>query len=140
VQNQLELRSRTLPLMRNISGREHGPGIVLLLAATLAVPAQKVTPPNPADPQRCLNDIKKMMDEEGGPWRRLEGMTRAERVLAERYKSLGFEPAGRKGYLQPFTVKTGPLAFPAPERLQLRSYAAAKVPHETNIFIADCVE
>ena len=37
----------------------------------------------------------------------LKGLTRAEHVLVDRYKSLGLEPAGTKGYLQPFTVTTG---------------------------------
>ena len=35
------------------------------------------------------------------------GLTRAEHLIAERYKKLGLEPAGRNGYLQPFTVITG---------------------------------
>ena len=37
----------------------------------------------------------------------LKGLTRAEHVLVDRYKSLGLEPAGAQGYLQPFTVTTG---------------------------------
>jgi hypothetical protein len=35
------------------------------------------------------------------------GLTLAERLIVERYKSLGLEPAGSKGYLQSFRVVTG---------------------------------
>ena len=36
-----------------------------------------------------------------------KGLTRAQHLLEKRYKSLGLEPAGTNGYLQPFTVITG---------------------------------
>ncbi|MBS1867985.1 MAG: hypothetical protein JSS69_18900, partial [Acidobacteria bacterium] len=36
-----------------------------------------------------------------------KGLTRAEKVIVERYKKLGLEPAGTKGYLQAFSVAIG---------------------------------
>jgi hypothetical protein len=62
----------------------------------------------PADAQRYLNDVKTLteakMEGRGGG---TKGLSRAEHFLQERYKSLGLEPAGAKGYVQPFTVTTG---------------------------------
>ena len=36
-----------------------------------------------------------------------KGLTRAEHLIEKRYKELGLEPAGVRGYAQPFTVVTG---------------------------------
>lgn len=36
-----------------------------------------------------------------------KGLTRAEKLIVERYKKLGLEPAGTKGYLQAFSVAIG---------------------------------
>ena len=36
-----------------------------------------------------------------------KGLALAEHLIVERYKSLGLEPAGSKGYLQSFRVVTG---------------------------------
>src|SRR5271166_3459080 len=61
-----------------------------------------------ADPQLYLNDIKTLSapDMEGrGPG--TKGLARASQYLERRYKSLGLQPAGTNGYLQPFTVTTG---------------------------------
>jgi hypothetical protein len=81
---------------------------VLFLAASLAFAAPTTTQLNPADPQRYLNDIKTLTQPKmEGRGDGLKGLTRAEHVLVDRYKSLGLEPAGTKGYLQPFTVTTG---------------------------------
>jgi aminopeptidase YwaD len=66
------------------------------------------TPVQQADPTRYLNDIKSLsspdMEGRGAGTR---GLTRAEHLIEKRYKELGLEPAGVKGYAQPFSVITG---------------------------------
>ena len=61
-----------------------------------------------ADSNRYLADIKALttraMEGRGAG---TKGIARAEKLIVQRYKSLGFEPAGKNGYLQPFTVITG---------------------------------
>ncbi len=79
---------------------------VFLLAASLTLAAP--TPIGTADSQRYLNDIKTLtQDKMEGRGDGTKGLVRAEHFLEARYKSLGLEPAGTKGYLQPFTVTTG---------------------------------
>ena len=62
----------------------------------------------PADPTRYLNDIKSLaapvMEGRGAG---TKGLERATRYIVHRYSSLGLQPAGTNGYLQPFTVTTG---------------------------------
>jgi hypothetical protein len=70
----------------------------LALAQTLA----------PADPVRYIHDIQvlstaKMEGRGDGS----EGLTRARNILVHRYKSLGLEPKGTSGFLQPFDVIVG---------------------------------
>jgi hypothetical protein len=61
-----------------------------------------------ADSNRYLADIKALttpsMEGRGDG---TKGLTRAEKLIVQRYKSLGLEPAGKNGYLQAFTVITG---------------------------------
>ncbi len=62
----------------------------------------------PADSQRYLNDIKVLTrDNMEGRGDGTNGLTRAQHFLEARYKSLGLEPAGANGFLQPFTVTIG---------------------------------
>ena len=76
----------------------------LAAALVLASPAAI----GPADSQRYLSDIKTLtQDNMEGRGDGTKGLVRAEHFLAARYKSLGLEPAGAKGFLQPFTVTTG---------------------------------
>lgn len=80
---------------------------VLFLSSALlfAAPTDSVSP---ADPQRYLEDIKALTQEKmEGRGDGTKGLVRAEHLLAARYKRLGLEPAGKNGYLQPFTVTTG---------------------------------
>ena len=97
-----------MPRLKIIFRRYHHFGLVLIFAVTLAVAASTTTRLNPADSQRYLNDIKTLtqpaMEGRGDG---SKGLVRAEHVLSARYKSLGLEPAGKNGYLQPFTVTTG---------------------------------
>ena len=61
-----------------------------------------------ADPTRYLNDIKTLAAPDmEGRGAGTKGLTRAEHLIEKRYKELGLEPAGVKGYAQPFTVVTG---------------------------------
>ena len=97
-----------MPHQRKISRSAHALGLALLLLASLALAAQTATQLSPADPHRYLDDIKTLTQPKmEGCGDGLKGLTRAEHVLVDRYKSLGLEPAGSKGYLQPFTVTTG---------------------------------
>ena len=61
-----------------------------------------------ADANRYLADIKALttpaMEGRGAG---TKGIERAAKMLERRYKSLGLEPAGTNGFLQPFTVTTG---------------------------------
>ena len=76
---------------------------VLTLGSATAAPAIST-----ADPNRYLNDIKALttpaMEGRGAG---SKGLNRAEHLIANRYKSLGLEPAGTNSYLQPFTLITG---------------------------------
>jgi hypothetical protein len=86
--------------------RSLGVAVLLLAACVWAVPL--TTQLAPADPQRYLADIKTLTEPKmEGRGDGLKGLTRAEHVLVERYKSLGLEPAGSQGFLQPFTLTTG---------------------------------
>jgi hypothetical protein len=62
----------------------------------------------PADSTRYLNDIKTLaapnMEGRGAG---TKGLAKATKYIEHRYKSLGLQPAGTNGYLQPFTVTTG---------------------------------
>jgi len=62
----------------------------------------------PADPDRYIHDIQTLsapnMEGRGDGSR---GLTRARDVLVHRYASLGLEPKGAKGFLQPFDIITG---------------------------------
>lgn len=62
----------------------------------------------PADPNRYLSDIQALtapaMEGRGAG---TKGIARAAKMLEERYKRLGLEPAGTNGFFQPFTVTTG---------------------------------
>src|SRR5271165_4688633 len=78
----------------------------LLVTALLA--SATTTSVAPADPSRYLADIKILAapNMEGrGPG--TKGLAKASQYLEHRYKSLGLQPAGTNGYLQPFTVTTG---------------------------------
>lgn len=68
------------------------------------------TPPNIqiADPHRYLDDIKALTTPQmEGRGAGTKGIIRAQHLIEKRYKSLGLEPAGTNGYLQPFSVITG---------------------------------
>jgi hypothetical protein len=82
--------------------------VAVLLMAIAAHGVQSVPPSASADAQRYINDIKALTDPSmEGRGDGTEGLTRAEHLLEQRYKSLGLAPAGTHGYLQPFTVITG---------------------------------
>jgi hypothetical protein len=69
-----------------------------------APPAFTVT----ADPAKYLADVRTLaapnMEGRGAG---TKGIDRAANFLAKRYKALGLQPAGTKGYFQPFSVITG---------------------------------
>jgi len=81
---------------------------LLLFAASLGFASPTATQVAPASSQRYIADIKSLtaakMEGRGDG---TKGLGRAEHVIAGRYKSLGLLPAGKQGYLQPFTVTTG---------------------------------
>jgi len=87
--------------------RIHRPVLALVLAVSLRA-AATTTSVSPASPQLYLNDVKTLaapnMEGRGAG---TKGLERASKYLEHRYKSLRLQPAGTKGYLQPFTVTTG---------------------------------
>jgi Peptidase family M28/PDZ domain/PA domain len=73
------------------------------LLATAAAPSIKS-----ADPSRYLNDIKILASPDmEGRGAGTKGLAKATKYIEHRYKSLGLQPVGTSGYLQPFTVTTG---------------------------------
>src|SRR5271166_2652801 len=81
------------------------------LAAVLAFSLLATATPTtvgPADPKLYLNDIKTLAAPDmEGRGAGTQGLAKASKYLEHRYKSLGLQPAGTNGYLQPFTVTTG---------------------------------
>ena len=63
---------------------------------------------NDADPKRYLEDVKALaspaMEGRGAG---TKGIELAAKMIEQRYRSLGLQPAGSKSYFQPFTVITG---------------------------------
>ncbi|MGA2717958.1 MAG: M28 family peptidase, partial [Candidatus Acidiferrales bacterium] len=78
-------------------------GLALVAGAPAQTPAVAA-----ADASRYLDTIKALtvpaMEGRGDD---TKGIMRAADLLEQRYKSLGLEPAGTNGYLQPFSVITG---------------------------------
>ena len=61
-----------------------------------------------ADSARYLDDIKALTTPQmEGRGDGSKGLTRAERLIEKRYKELGLDPAGGRGYAQPFSLITG---------------------------------
>jgi peptidase M28-like protein/PDZ domain-containing protein/PA domain-containing protein len=61
-----------------------------------------------ADAHRYLDDVKALtISTMEGRGDGSKGLSRAAKLIEQRYKSLGLRPAGRIGYLQPFSVITG---------------------------------
>jgi hypothetical protein len=79
--------------------------LVLFLAFSFASAAFA---DNSADPKRYLDDIKALsapkMEGRGAG---TKGISLAADLIEQRYRSLGIQPAGTNGYVQPFTVITG---------------------------------
>ncbi len=79
---------------------------VFLLAAAAVFCAAATLPY--ADSNRYLNDVKALASPNmEGRGAGTKGLTRAERLIEKRYKELHLDPAGVKGYAQPFSVITG---------------------------------
>lgn len=77
--------------------------------AAAAVVGADTTPSVPApDAHRYLEDIKVLtapaMEGRGDG---SKGLARAAKLIEQRYRSLGLQPAGTNGYLQPFRLITG---------------------------------
>lgn len=81
----------------------------LLLVFTLTLPLAVHADDLPkADSRKYTDDVKTLSRPNmEGRGEGSKGLVRAEHFLEHRYKSLGLEPAGSHGYLQPFTVTTG---------------------------------
>jgi hypothetical protein len=78
-----------------------GPALVLAVLCCLPLAAQTAS-------ERYLDDIKRLSAPEmEGRGDGSKGLTRAAHLIEQRYKTLGLEPAGTNGYLQPFTLITG---------------------------------
>src|SRR5271165_4641547 len=78
---------------------------VLVFALLAAATSTSV---GPADSKLYLNDIKTLAAPDmEGRGAGTKGLAKASKYLEHRYESLGLQPAGTNGYLQPFTVTTG---------------------------------
>jgi hypothetical protein len=80
------------------------------LFAVLAIAAAMVAASSAphADANRYVADIKALASPEmEGRGAGTKGLIRAEHLIEKRYKELHIEPAGVKGYAQPFSVVTG---------------------------------
>jgi hypothetical protein len=94
--------------MRAFSASFHVARKLTFLILTLSVAAATIPATQTADPHRYLDDIKTLTAPQmEGRGDGTKGLIRAEHLLEKRYRSLGLEPAGTRGYLQPFTVITG---------------------------------
>jgi aminopeptidase YwaD len=89
------------------------PGIFARLSSVLlafCLFAAADTPPtvSMADSHRYISDIQALttpsMEGRGDG---TKGLSKAARLIENRYKSLGLQPAGKNGYYQPFSVITG---------------------------------
>ncbi|MGB8259939.1 MAG: M28 family peptidase [Terracidiphilus sp.] len=79
--------------------------VILATFSTVLLSAQTLVP---ADPDRYIKDIQALTTPQmEGRGNGSHGLKRAEKILVERYRSLGLEPKGTNGFLQPFTVITG---------------------------------
>src|SRR5215475_16044238 len=97
-----------------ITGALRRPAIRALLLAWVAAAiflaphwllAQSAPSTASADLTRYLADVKALSSPEmEGRGDGTKGLTLAEHLIVERYKSLGLEPAGSKGYLQSFRL------------------------------------
>ena len=77
-----------------------------LLTLAIAVLAASTAPQ--ADPNRYVNDVRMLASPEmEGRGAGTSGIVRAEHLIEKRYKELHLDPAGVKGYEQPFSVITG---------------------------------
>ena len=80
----------------------------LFAVLAIAVAALAASSAPQADPNRYVTDIKALASPEmEGRGAGTQGLIRAEHLLEKRYKELHIEPAGVKGYTQPFSVVTG---------------------------------
>jgi peptidase M28-like protein/PDZ domain-containing protein/PA domain-containing protein len=76
-------------------------GLIFLFCAPAVLAAQSGT-------QHYLDDVKALTAPQmEGRGDGTKGLTRAAEMLERRYRQLALEPAGVKGYFQPFTVITG---------------------------------
>jgi len=84
---------------------------VLALVLAVATPAQAPAPApalGKADATRYLDTVRTLASPDmEGRGAGTKGIDRAAHLLAQRYQSLGLDPAGTQGYFQPFTVTTG---------------------------------
>lgn len=102
----------------NFSERQHHRRLIDTVLATFlalwlaaAAPAQAPAPApalGKADAARYLDTIKTLASPEmEGRGAGTKGIDLAAHLLEQRYQSLGLDPAGTQGFLQPFSVTTG---------------------------------
>ncbi len=84
------------------------------LLAAASFPQLSAQTVAPADADRYIRDIQTLSAPDmEGRGDGSKGLERAREVLAARYKTLGLEPKGTKGFLQPFDVIIGAELTPA---------------------------
>jgi len=114
-------RSRTAVARNRIALLE----VLLILVLTVSF-ASAAFADDFADPKRYLDDIKTLsapvMEGRGAG---TKGIALAANMIEQRYRALGIQSAGTKGYFQPFTVITGARLKPG-NRLEVVSGASKK--------------
>jgi hypothetical protein len=92
---------------RYTASRIRRSALSLVLAFSLLAGAT-TTSVAPADAKLYLNDVRTLAAPDmEGRGAGTKGLEKASKYLEHRYKSLGLQPAGTEGFLQPFTVTTG---------------------------------
>ena len=84
-------------------------GLHLIAALALFATVESVAQTHEhADAKRYISDIQTLTTpDKEGRGNGSNGLKKAQEILVERYSSLGLEPKGANGYLQPFIVITG---------------------------------
>ena len=105
------LDNQSGPYRRQLLGGALAAFLALALAGAAPAQAPATAPAlavAKADAARYDETVKTLASPEmEGRGAGTKGIERAARMLEERYRSLGLEPAGTEGYFQPFTVTTG---------------------------------
>jgi Peptidase family M28/PDZ domain/PA domain len=104
----LVLRKQMKHRMQRLQDTFSRSRVVLFVAVLACLAVRAGADTNSADPNRYLADVKTLASPSfEGRGAGTKGIESAAKMIEARYRSLGIDPAGTKGYFQPFTVITG---------------------------------